>query len=155
MPWLAQLRFGNQNTLLHIAAQTGQIKPLKLLLRTDGCDSIRVNLFQQTPFQLAYEEGFTYCCEVLRERSQQETECFISTTLQQTYCDDNACFKQVYVHIDLKGAPPKFDFLERLIKFIATNFRHLVTGLLIEFEDMFPFTGVLQLIRSPNCYSEE
>jgi hexosaminidase len=57
------------------------------------------------------------------------------------------------VHIDLKGAPPKFEFLERLLRFISVRFKHLVDGVLIEFEDMFPFTGFLKAINSPNCYS--
>jgi hexosaminidase len=59
------------------------------------------------------------------------------------------------IHLDMKGAPPKFEFLERLLKFISAHFKHLVNGVIIEFEDMFPFTGFLSQINSPNCYSKE
>lgn len=41
-------------------------------------------------------------------------------------------------HIDLKGAAPKLDYLLKLIPFIK---KIGATGILIEYEDMFPFTG--------------
>lgn len=41
-------------------------------------------------------------------------------------------------HIDLKGAAPKIDYLLELIPFIK---KIGATGILIEYEDMFPFTG--------------
>jgi len=59
------------------------------------------------------------------------------------------------VHLDMKGAPPKFDFLERLLKFLTTHFKNLVHGVIIEFEDMFPYTGFLKQISSTNCYTQE
>lgn len=30
-------------------------------------------------------------------------------------------FKDVFIHIDFKGAPPKFDFLMKFIKFFASK----------------------------------
>ena len=35
------------------------------------------------------------------------------------------------------------DFLIRLIEFINDRFKYLVTGLIFEFEDMFPYEGRL------------
>jgi hexosaminidase len=84
-----------------------------------------------------------------------ETESYLNQAItSQTYVEDTQTFNQVYVHLDLKGAPPKFEFLERLLRFFATHFKHMVNGILIEFEDMFPFTGLLSEISSPNCYSK-
>ena len=52
-------------------------------------------------------------------------------------------FGEVLIHLDFKGAPPKFDFLVDLIKFISRKEEKIVTGFLIEFEDMLPFMGNL------------
>ncbi|XP_017271584.1 hexosaminidase D isoform X2 [Kryptolebias marmoratus] len=58
------------------------------------------------------------------------------------------------VHLDLKGAPPRVEYLHRLIKFLS----HLgADGLLVEYEDMFPYEGRLQLLQSTAqpAYSRE
>ncbi|XP_043466707.1 hexosaminidase D-like [Leptopilina heterotoma] len=55
------------------------------------------------------------------------------------------------VHLDLKGAPPKvsyYDYLFRLFKTLGA------TGILIEYEDMFPFQGNLIDIAAGNHYSK-
>ena len=42
------------------------------------------------------------------------------------------------VHFDLKGAPPSIDYMKKVVTMSA----HLgATGVLIEYEDMFPWTG--------------
>lgn len=46
----------------------------------------------------------------------------------------------VVVHLDFKGMPPKLKYLESLL---VTLKRHGVNGLLMEYEDMFPFEGKL------------
>ncbi|CAD6991733.1 unnamed protein product [Ceratitis capitata] len=56
------------------------------------------------------------------------------------------------VHLDLKGAPPKLSFLKRLLPMLKTLG---ATGLLIEYEDMFPYTGVLQALSAKNAYKAE
>ena len=45
------------------------------------------------------------------------------------------------------------EFLVRLIEFINDRFKYLVTGLLFEFEDMFPYEGRLGQAASPKAYS--
>jgi hypothetical protein len=66
-------------------------------------------------------------------------------------------FGQILIHIDFKGAPPKFDFLMDFIKFFGEN--KIITGFLMDFEDTLPFKGNLECIRAdrPNekCYTEE
>lgn len=56
------------------------------------------------------------------------------------------------VHMDLKGAHPKVHFFKELFQFIVTLGG---TGILIEYEDVFPYTGQLAFARSSQAYSEK
>lgn len=56
------------------------------------------------------------------------------------------------VHLDLKGAPPKLSFLKQLLPMLRAMG---ATGLLIEYEDMFPYSGVLQPLAARNAYKED
>ncbi|CAH0721125.1 unnamed protein product, partial [Brenthis ino] len=57
----------------------------------------------------------------------------------------------VVVHLDLKGSPPKLSYLKTLLP----KLRDLgVTGLLIEYEDMFPYDGKLLNLSARNCYKK-
>jgi hexosaminidase len=58
--------------------------------------------------------------------------------------------EQRIVHFDLKGAPPKIDYLLRMIKWIKDGG---ATGVLLEYEDMFPFSGKLNGISAVNRYN--
>ncbi|XP_036853209.2 hexosaminidase D isoform X2 [Manis javanica] len=59
-------------------------------------------------------------------------------------------FKMRLVHLDLKGAPPKVSYLAEVFPL----FRALgANGLLIEYEDMFPYNGHLRLLRATHAYS--
>ncbi|XP_075686653.1 hexosaminidase D-like [Rhinoderma darwinii] len=55
------------------------------------------------------------------------------------------------VHLDLKGAPPKVSYYEQIFPLLS---KLGANGLLIEYEDMFPFTGELAILKSPYAYSE-
>lgn len=55
------------------------------------------------------------------------------------------------VHLDLKGAPPKLSFLKQLLPVLRALG---ATGLLIEYEDMFPYSGTLQPLAAHNAYKE-
>lgn len=55
------------------------------------------------------------------------------------------------VHLDLKGAPPKLSFLKQLLPVLRALG---ATGLLIEYEDMFPYSGNLQPLAARNAYKE-
>lgn len=60
---------------------------------------------------------------------------------------------QKLVHLDLKGAPPKVEFLLRLIPLLR---EWGATGILLEYEDMFPYRGEsLQVLSKDYCYSFE
>nr|XP_008508635.1 PREDICTED: hexosaminidase D-like [Equus przewalskii] len=59
-------------------------------------------------------------------------------------------FKRRLVHLDLKGAPPKVSYLSEIFPlFHALG----ANGLLIEYEDMFPYEGHLRLLRAKHAYS--
>nr|XP_019591171.1 PREDICTED: hexosaminidase D isoform X4 [Rhinolophus sinicus] len=59
-------------------------------------------------------------------------------------------FKMRLVHLDLKGAPPRVSYLAEVFPlFHALG----ANGLLIEYEDMFPYEGHLRLLRAQHAYS--
>ncbi|XP_029401911.1 hexosaminidase D isoform X2 [Mus pahari] len=59
-------------------------------------------------------------------------------------------FKMRLVHLDLKGAPPRVSYLSEVFPlFHALG----ANGLLIEYEDMFPYEGHLRLLRAKHAYS--
>lgn len=62
----------------------------------------------------------------------------------------NVKIQEKLVHFDLKGAPPKVSFYKAIFPYL----RKLgATGLLMEYEDMFPFSGRLKPTRAKNAYS--
>jgi hexosaminidase len=69
--------------------------------------------------------------------------------------EEKALFKEVLIHLDLKGAPPKFEFLLDIIRYVAKNYRGVVTGFLIEFEDTFPYEGNLKPLVGNFQYTKE
>lgn len=56
------------------------------------------------------------------------------------------------VHIDLKGAPPKMSFYKYLLPLLS---KFGATGILLEYEDMFPYSGNLVNISARNAYTLE
>ncbi|XP_069916183.1 hexosaminidase D isoform X2 [Oryctolagus cuniculus] len=61
-----------------------------------------------------------------------------------------APFERRLVHLDLKGAPPKVSYLAEVFPL----FRELgANGLLVEYEDTFPYEGRLRLLRATHAYS--
>ncbi|KAM4624053.1 hexosaminidase D isoform 2-T2 [Polymixia lowei] len=58
------------------------------------------------------------------------------------------------VHLDLKGAPPRIEYLHKLIELFS---QLGADGLLVEYEDMFPYGGELNLLQATAhpAYSRE
>ncbi|KAH6947983.1 hypothetical protein HPB50_022299 [Hyalomma asiaticum] len=60
-------------------------------------------------------------------------------------------FDERIVHFDLKGAPPKLDYYDAVFPLLH---KLGATGLLMEYEDMFPYTGMLSPLSASNAYKE-
>lgn len=61
-------------------------------------------------------------------------------------------FKERFVHLDLKGGPPRMKYLLQLLPL----FRKLgATGLLVEYEDMYPYEGQLAVLKRKDAYTNE
>ncbi|XP_028912795.1 hexosaminidase D isoform X2 [Ornithorhynchus anatinus] len=61
-----------------------------------------------------------------------------------------SAFPRRLVHLDLKGAPPRVSYLAEIFPL----FRALgASGLLVEYEDMFPYDGPLRLLQATYAYS--
>ncbi|CAM1307053.1 hex-4 (predicted) [Pycnogonum litorale] len=56
------------------------------------------------------------------------------------------------VHLDLKGAPPKVSYFSRLFPRLK---RWGANMLLVEWEDMFPYEGIIGNVKALNHYSRE
>ncbi|KAK7111153.1 hypothetical protein V1264_010836 [Littorina saxatilis] len=56
------------------------------------------------------------------------------------------------VHLDLKGAPPKLEYLEKIFPLLR---KWGTTGLLVEYEDSFPYSEALTVLRARDSYSME
>ena len=54
------------------------------------------------------------------------------------------------VHLDLKGSPPKLNYLKSFIPYLK---QIGATGLLIEYEDFFPYKNDLEPIANQNHYT--
>jgi len=58
----------------------------------------------------------------------------------------------VYVHLDLKGAAPKISYFEQLFPLLK---KWGATGICIEYEDMFPFDGIVSSIKHKQAYTKD
>uniref|UniRef100_A0A1I7ZM26 Beta-N-acetylhexosaminidase n=1 Tax=Steinernema glaseri TaxID=37863 RepID=A0A1I7ZM26_9BILA len=59
-------------------------------------------------------------------------------------------FRDRIVHFDLKGMPPKVDYFRQLFPFLR---KLNATGILMEYEDMFPYTGELSVLARNDSYT--
>lgn len=59
---------------------------------------------------------------------------------------------QRVVHFDFKGAPPKIDYLLKMIPLLK---QWGATGILVEYEDMFPFKDRLVSLSKPYAYTSD
>lgn len=73
------------------------------------------------------------------------------STFQESIRLSPVQFDERIVHFDLKGAPPKVEYYDAVFPLL----RKLgATGLLMEYEDMFPYSGPLRPLAANNAYTE-
>ena len=58
---------------------------------------------------------------------------------------------KIYVHFDLKGAAPKLSYFQKLFPLLHQWGAH---GICIEYEDMFPFDGIVANVKHKQAYSK-
>lgn len=95
-------------------------------------------------------------------RSSKKNEVFDTpgriSKLSTTYTKSSDAKTYLYfkedriVHLDLKGAPPKISYFRKIFPLLAELG---ATGLLIEYEDMFPYSDILANISALNAYSTD
>ncbi|GLV44394.1 uncharacterized protein CBL_10198 [Carabus blaptoides fortunei] len=82
-----------------------------------------------------------------REIEQQMGVPFVHLDARKPYIP-----KSRLVHFDLKGAPLRVSYFKRIFPLLKTMG---ATGILIEYEDMFPYKGILKSIAAKNAYSDQ
>ncbi|KAK6174355.1 hypothetical protein SNE40_017650 [Patella caerulea] len=94
--------------------------------------------------------------EILQETKELEPNT-LSGQLHRLYRKPNPGLTDTFhnmkhiVHLDLKGAAPKLDYFEQLLPLLSLLG---ATGLLVEYEDMFPYSGDLSLIAAKNSFTK-
>ncbi|KAI5706371.1 hypothetical protein M8J75_007483 [Diaphorina citri] len=82
-----------------------------------------------------------------RSFASESKPVYVGTSRKQLYVPP-----QRIVHFDLKGAPPKVSYLKQ----VFTLIKQLgATGVLLEWEDMFPWTGPIKELAAGNAYSKD
>ncbi|XP_078692347.1 hexosaminidase D-like isoform X2 [Branchiostoma floridae x Branchiostoma belcheri] len=81
-----------------------------------------------------------------------ETEEGVSSSSQAGSSTERQNPKHRLVHLDLKGAPPKLSYLAQVIPLFK---KFGATGLLVEYEDTFPYNGELRDLAAAHAYSQE
>lgn len=89
--------------------------------------------------------------EPANSKSSKSGETFWSDFLKNSLPLPKHLFQTRFVHLDLKGAAPTLNYIRQLFPLLSSLG---ATGLLIEYEDMFPYWGRLESIRALNSYSE-
>lgn len=92
------------------------------------------------------DEDINFIEELQPARKSRRTQLNAEPQQQQPYVPPHRL-----VHIDFKGAPPKLIYLQKLFPLIK---KFGGTGLLLEWEDMFPWSGNLASLAAGNAYSK-
>ncbi|XP_015735403.2 hexosaminidase D isoform X4 [Coturnix japonica] len=64
--------------------------------------------------------------------------------------EPSSAMRQRLVHLDMKGAPPRAAYLAEVLPLLRAMG---ATGLLLEYEDAFPYAAPLEALSAPHAYS--
>lgn len=117
---------------------------------------------QQTPVLVQKRENFEESLdEKVEQQSKKENPFINQQTLKNLELREEIkmdrpsreaeFYKNIVIHFDLKGAPPKIEYFLELLRLIAKGG---ATGILLEWEDMFPWTGTLEQFKNTDAYSD-
>ncbi|XP_014613036.1 PREDICTED: hexosaminidase D-like [Polistes canadensis] len=134
-----------------LSSEIDSISSDKIIPRLKVEDVYSVNDLTESPIRIArmqqMEAQIDQNSEVLRNKP------FADNFHANSYSSTNPLFKgHKIVHLDLKGAPPKIGYYKYLLPLLK---KLGATGILIEYEDMFPFDGNIKDISAYNCYTKD
>ena len=89
---------------------------------------------------------------ITQKPSIEQSKRFMSDSMSKGEVRNKNQLAHRIVHLDLKGASPRIEYLKDLLPYLKEMG---ATGLLIEYEDSFPYWGSISSISSRNCYSKE
>lgn len=100
----------------------------------------------------------TYDGQLGRQQQQQQQQSTLYRQQGRTWQQQGLNHQPYYipplrlVHIDLKGAPPKISYFKQIFPMLKDAGAN---GILLEYEDMFPFWGQLAPVAARNHYTKE
>ncbi|KAJ8670491.1 hypothetical protein QAD02_001750 [Eretmocerus hayati] len=87
-----------------------------------------------------------------KEQMVEMTRNILNDVDKSSYQSESLFKGHKIVHLDLKGAPPIVSYYKYLLPLLK---RLGATGILMEYEDMFPFSGELEGIKAKNSYTKD
>ena len=88
----------------------------------------------------------------INEVSWEEPENIISIHELAPQINFNSAILERIIHLDFKGAPLKIEYLEKLFPKLA---EWGATGLMIEYEDTFPYDGEFESVKDTDLKFED
>lgn len=143
----AELRQELDAKILELQQAKGRITELNKASKQHKCQSSSELEKKLISSQQAFEKLKTDKNKLEKELSEKDTQ-LAKYALAATSPFEG----QKLVHLDMKGAPPKISYLLKLLPLYQ---KLGATGLLIEYEDMFPYQGKLAALSRNNSYTIE
>ncbi|XP_044755848.1 hexosaminidase D-like [Coccinella septempunctata] len=126
---------------------------VNFLSKNESSDNLNVDEYSQDKHEriLAKDENFLNYLDSVKNIASMETEQNLGIPFVNSYIKNPYIPRKRLVHLDLKGAPPLISYYRRFFPFIKNLG---ATGILIEYEDMFPYDGVLRNMSAKNSYTK-